>query len=110
MFIERKKIAIVGSGLVGSLLSIYLSKKGYIVEIFESRDDMRKEAFSAGRSINLALSNRGRRALREVGIENKIMSISVPVHKRLMHSISGDLTEQYYGKKSSNILSSKERA
>ena len=59
MFIKRKKIAIVGSGLVGSLLSIYLSKKGYIVEIFESRDDMRKEAFSAGRSINLALSNRG---------------------------------------------------
>jgi len=105
MFIKRKKIAIVGSGLVGSLLSIYLSKKGYIVEIFESRDDMRKESFSAGRSINLALSDRGRKALREVGIENKIMSISVPVHKRLMHSISGDLTEQYYGKKNQAIYS-----
>ena len=48
----------------------------------------------------ILLSQTGKkRALREVGIENKIMSISVPVHKRLMHSISGDLTEQYYGKK-----------
>jgi len=55
----KKEIAIVGAGLVGSLLSVYLSKRGYSVKIFERRSDMRKTGSDAGRSINLALSDRG---------------------------------------------------
>ena len=63
MSLEKKNIAIVGAGLVGSLLSIYFSKKGYEVTVFEGRGDMRKDSVHAGRSINLALSNRGRKAV-----------------------------------------------
>ena len=105
MSINQKKIGIVGAGLVGSLLSIYLAKRGYLVSIYESRRDIRKEKVHVGRSINLALSDRGRKALRQVGIEKKVMSIAVPVYKRLMHSLEGGLTEQFYGKKNQAIYS-----
>jgi kynurenine 3-monooxygenase len=60
---EKKEVAIIGAGLVGSLLSIYLSKRGYTVTVYERRADMRKENMVAGRSINLALSDRGIKAL-----------------------------------------------
>ena len=66
------KINIVGSGLVGSLLSIYLVRKGHQVHIYERRPDMRKNRISAGRSINLALSDRGWRGLEGVGIADEI--------------------------------------
>ena len=105
MSLAKKNIAIVGAGLVGSLLSIYLSKRGYSVSIFEGRSDMRKDHIQAGRSINLALSDRGRGALKQVGLEEKILSISVPVYKRLMHSEKNELTEQFYGKKDQAIFS-----
>ncbi len=105
MSLSKGNIAIVGAGLVGSLLSIYLVKRGYSVNIFEGRSDMRKDDIQAGRSINLALSDRGRKALRQVGLEEKILSISVPVYKRLMHSESNELTEQFYGKKNQAIYS-----
>jgi len=78
----KKNTIIVGAGLVGSLLSIYLSKRGYNVKIFERRPDMRKEQMSAGRSINLALSDRGIKALEEVGIMDDIKKISIPMHGR----------------------------
>jgi kynurenine 3-monooxygenase len=55
----KKEITIIGSGLVGSLLSIYLAKRGHKVKVYERRSDMRKEKMAAGRSINLALSDRG---------------------------------------------------
>ncbi len=105
MSLTKKKIAIVGAGLVGSLLSIYLSKRGYSVNIFEGRSDMRKDHVQVGRSINLALSDRGRKALRQVDLEEKILSISVPVYKRLMHSVKNELTEQFYGKENQAIFS-----
>ena len=105
MSLEKKNIAIVGAGLVGSLLSIYLSKRGYSVNIFEGRGDMRKDHIQAGRSINLALSDRGRKALRQVGLEEKILSISVPVYKRIMHSKKSELTEQFYGEEGQAIYS-----
>ena len=59
----KKEASIIGAGLVGSLLSIYLAKRGYSVNIYERRPDMRKEKISAGKSINLALSDRGIKAL-----------------------------------------------
>ena len=100
-----KHIGIVGAGLVGSLLSIYLIKRGYRVTVFERRSDMRKKGYEGGRSINLALSNRGLRALEEVGLAEEIRKVAIPMHGRMMHDLSGKLTYQAYGKQGQFINS-----
>lgn len=101
----KKEITIIGAGLVGSLLSIYLSKRGYKVSIYERRPDMRKEKIPAGRSINLALSDRGIRALEEVGIIESIREIAIPMHGRYIHNADGRATYQPYGKQGQFINS-----
>lgn len=101
----KKNIAIVGAGLVGSLLAIYLSRRGYKVKIFERRGDMRLEEMSAGRSINLALSDRGIRALEEVGIMDEIRKICIPMHGRFIHNADGSTAFQPYGKEGQFINS-----
>ena len=101
----KKNTIIVGAGLVGSLLSIYLSKRGYNVKIFERRPDMRKEQMSAGRSINLALSDRGIKALEEVGIMDDIKKISIPMHGRFLHNADGSTAYQPYGQEGQYINS-----
>ena len=105
MYLKNKNISIVGGGLVGSLLSIYLSKQGARVSVFDRRSDLRKDISQAGRSINLALSNRGISALESLGITKDIIEISTPMYKRIMHSIKGCLTEQKYGKEKQAIYS-----
>jgi kynurenine 3-monooxygenase len=100
-----KHIAIVGAGLVGSLLSIYLAKRGYKVSIFERRGDMRKGKGDAGRSINLALSTRGIRALEEVGLAESLTRVAIPMHGRMMHDTKGNLSFLAYGKKGQYINS-----
>ena len=77
-----KKLTLIGAGLAGSLLSIYLARRGFKVEIFERRPDMRSTEISAGRSINLALSARGLHALEKVGLKNRIMQIAIPMKGR----------------------------
>lgn len=99
------KITIIGAGLVGSLLSIYLSRRGYKVSIYERRPDMRATAMSAGRSINLALSDRGIKALEEVGIMDEIRKIAIPMHGRQMHNLDGTSVYQPYGKQGQYINS-----
>jgi len=94
---QKKDTVIIGAGLVGSLLSIYLSRRGYKVKIFERRADMRKENISAGRSINLALSDRGIKALEEVGIMEEIKKIAIPMHGRYIHNADGSTAYQPYG-------------
>ncbi len=69
----------VGAGLAGSLLSIYLAKRGFSVDVYERRPDMRKVQIDGGRSINLALSTRGIHALKDVGIHENIMKIAIPM-------------------------------
>ena len=101
----KKNTIVVGAGLVGSLLSIYLSKRGYNVKIFERRPDMRKEQMSAGRSINLALSDRGIKALEEVGIMDDIKKISIPMHGRFLHNADGSTAYQPYGQEGQYINS-----
>src|SRR5437868_3383921 len=101
----KKEITIIGAGLVGSLLSIYLSKQGYKVKIFERRPDMRKTVISAGRSINLALSDRGIKALEEVGIMDEIRKIAIPMHGRSIHNADGSTAYQPYGKEGQFINS-----
>ena len=73
-----KDVTIIGAGLVGSLLSLYLLKRGYKVRLYERRPDMRKEKISAGRSINLALSDRGIKALEEVDKTRPLISEGSP--------------------------------
>ncbi|HSP80247.1 MAG TPA: FAD-dependent monooxygenase, partial [Myxococcaceae bacterium] len=78
--IERTEcVTVVGAGLVGSLLSIYLARRGFQVEVLERRPDMRREAIGAGRSINLAISTRGLYALRRVGLEEEALRHAIPM-------------------------------
>jgi kynurenine 3-monooxygenase len=101
----RKEVIIIGAGLVGSLLSIYLSKRGYRVRIYERRGDMRKEQMRAGRSINLAMSDRGLLALEKVGLAEAIREISIPMHRRAIHHLDGTMAYQPYGKEGQFINS-----
>src|ERR1043165_7510468 len=102
---NSKSITILGAGLVGSLLAIYLSKRGYKVEIFERRGDMRTEKMIAGRSINLALSDRGWRGLQGVGLEDEIRMIAIPMYGRYVHNENGSVSKQPYGKQDQAINS-----
>ena len=88
----------MGAGLVGSLLSIYLAKRGYKVTVYERRMDMRHHLIEGGRSINLALSNRGIAALHGVGLGELLKQNAIPMHGRMMHSEKGELNFQPYGK------------
>jgi kynurenine 3-monooxygenase len=104
MIQTSKNIAIIGSGLVGSLLAIYLKRRGHLVTVFDRRPDIRNIEFS-GRSINLAMSNRGWKTLREIGIENEIKNIAIPLNKRAMHLIGQEEYYQPYGKDGEAIWS-----
>ena len=100
-----EKITLVGGGLAGSLMSIYLAKKGYDVHLYERRGDMRQGKYEGGRSINLALSTRGINALSKVGLVDDILGISIPMSGRMMHSTQGDLAYQAYGREDQAIYS-----
>jgi kynurenine 3-monooxygenase len=100
-----KKITLVGAGLVGSLLSIYLAKRGYKINLFERRPDMRKATISAGKSINLALSDRGWKGLEGVGIADEIKKIAIPMYARAIHHKDGSTVHQPYGKDNQAIYS-----
>ncbi len=95
---RSKNITIIGAGLVGSLLALSLRKKGYEVSLYEKRDDMRSESLNGGKSINLVLTAKGVKALKDLGLYEDILEITTPVIGRMMHSISGDLTFQPYGR------------
>ncbi len=101
----NRSASIVGAGLVGSLWAVFLAKRGYKVDVFERRGDMRKAGFIGGRSINLAMSDRGWKALRKAGIEEQIRQVAIPMHGRVMHSTTGELTYQPYGKEGQSIYS-----
>lgn len=98
------KIAVVGSGLVGSLLAIYLKRAGHTVHVYDRSPDIRTVQFS-GRSINLAMSNRGWRALDEIGLGDEIRKIALPMEKRAIHLVGQPLAFQYYGNSGENIYS-----
>ncbi|MFV8224843.1 FAD-dependent oxidoreductase [Christiangramia aquimixticola] len=101
---KQKNVAIVGSGLVGSLLAIFLRKQGHKVTVFDRRPDVRTVQFS-GRSINLAMSNRGWKALREAGVEDEIRKLALPLDKRAMHVEGKSVYFQKYGEEGEAIYS-----
>ncbi|HTE31858.1 MAG TPA: NAD(P)/FAD-dependent oxidoreductase [Chryseolinea sp.] len=94
---SQTHIAVVGGGLVGSLMTLYLAKRGYKVSVFERRPDPRLQSSDVGRSINLALSNRGIRSLEEVGLAKVMKESVIPMNGRMMHDVKGKLTFQPYG-------------
>ena len=110
MTADRSKLTLIGSGLTGPLLAISLVKRGFPVELYERRPDMRRVQISAGRSINLALSTRGIHALREAGVFEEIRKIIIPMRGRMMHAVGGELTFMPYGKDETEVINAVSRA
>lgn len=107
---SEQKIIIIGAGLAGSLLSIYLAKRGFKVEVYEARPDMRAAQVSAGRSINLALSDRGIAALREVGMDEYMLREAIPMLGRMIHPLNGDPRMLPYSGRQGEYINSVSRA
>ncbi|TNE32492.1 FAD-dependent monooxygenase [bacterium] len=104
-----KEITIVGAGLAGSLMALLLANRGYKVVVFEKRQDMRKAEISVGRSINLALSDRGISALKRAGIDQQILKEVMPMRGRLIHSINGEKSLQPYSGRDGEYINSVSR-
>ena len=103
---KKDKILIIGAGLCGSLLALRLAQRGYKVEVYESRPDLRTTNISAGRSINLALSDRGFKALRLCGVEGKAREICIPMYGRLMHDKEGNTFASNYSGRENEYINS----
>jgi kynurenine 3-monooxygenase len=102
-------VTLVGAGLAGSLLAVYLARKGHEVTVFEKRPDLRRTDISAGRSINLALANRGIKALREVGVMPMVEPMLIPMAGRMLHDERGGLQFVPYGNKPHEVIYSVSR-
>src|SRR5690606_17620443 len=85
-----QNIMIIGAGLCGSLLALRLGQRGYNVNVYEMRPDLRTANISAGRSINLALSDRGFKAVKLTGIEDKVNKLCTPMNGRMLHDKEGN--------------------
>jgi kynurenine 3-monooxygenase len=105
-----QKVLIIGAGLAGSLLAIYLARRGFAVDIYEARGDMRPEEVAAGRSINLALSDRGIAALREVEMDEYMLAEAVPMYGRMIHSVAGETKLLRYSGREGEYINSVSRA
>jgi len=98
--IKNENIHIIGGGLCGALLALRLGQRGYHIEVFEKRPDLRKVDISAGRSINLAFSDRGIKAMKLVGILDKVEPLCIPMNGRMLHDIKGNtMLAPYSGRK-----------
>src|SRR3712207_5062733 len=107
---SNQKVIIIGAGLAGSLLAIYLAKRGIETEVYEARPDMRKTEVGGGRSINLALSDRGIAALREVGMDEYMLREAVPMRGRMVHSVDGNTKLLPYSGREGEYINSISRA
>jgi len=87
---KQQNILIIGAGLCGSLLALRLGQRGYNVTVYEMRPDLRKTDISAGRSINLAFSDRGNKAMKLVGLEQKVNKLCIPMNGRMLHDREGN--------------------
>jgi kynurenine 3-monooxygenase len=102
---NQTNITVAGAGPIGALLAIILARKGYNINLFESRPDSRQHDIYQGKSINIALSDRGWLALEAVGIAEQVRKEALPMKKRVMHGVDGTITEQAYGKDDQAIWS-----
>jgi kynurenine 3-monooxygenase len=99
------RFTVIGGGLAGSLMAIYLGRRGHPVSVYERRPDPRLAGAEAGRSINLAISTRGLYALEQVGLRDKVLAMAVPMRGRMIHDTVGKLTFQPYGTRDQAINS-----
>ncbi len=99
-----QKIHIIGGGLVGPLMAVYLARKGFAVEMHERRPDMRRTDIPTGRSINLAVTARGLRALEEVGLKADVLKIAIPMKGRMIHDVEGKTSFLPYGQKDNEVI------
>jgi len=103
---KKENILIIGAGLCGSLLALRLAQRGYTVNVYESRPDLRTTDISAGRSINLALSDRGLKAMRLAGVEDKVKPLCIPMYGRLIHDIEGNTFPSNYSGRDGEYINS----
>ncbi|XP_069688959.1 kynurenine 3-monooxygenase isoform X2 [Periplaneta americana] len=107
---KRFKVAIIGGGLVGSLSACYFGKRGHNVHLYEYRDDIRKSEYVRGRSINLALSERGIRALKQVGLQDELVNHhGIPMKGRMIHNLDGTRKPIPYDPRSNQCIYSVSR-
>lgn len=105
----EKELAIIGAGLAGNLLAIFLAHRGFQVTAYERSPDLRRHDTPAGRSINLALAHRGLCALHAVGLEDQIRKLLIPMRGRMLHDIEGHLTLAPYGRTPAEVIYSVSR-
>ncbi|HEY2496330.1 MAG TPA: NAD(P)/FAD-dependent oxidoreductase [Candidatus Angelobacter sp.] len=103
------RVAIVGGGPAGSLLALALAQRGYEIDVYERRTDVRRQITDAGRSINLGLSKRGMQALQMVGLLDQVLQRAVTMRGRVIHALDGIVRFQPYGKSSHEVLHSIDR-
>ena len=106
---KRGKIAIAGAGLCGTMMAIKLAEYGYQVDLYERRSDLRKTDISAGRSINLAISDRGLNALEMIGLREKVSAEIIPMHGRMIHPTDGKNTMYSYSGREGKYINSVSR-
>ncbi len=95
---EEEPLVVAGAGLAGSLLSLFLARRGYETAVYEGRGDSRNAEYVGGRSINLALSTRGLTALSKVGMHERVLRECIPMHGRMIHDLDGQTHFHAYGK------------
>ena len=105
----HKSITLIGAGLAGSLLAIFLARRGLQVTVYERNPDMRRHETPAGRSINLALAHRGIRALHAVGLDEQVGKLLIPMRGRMLHDLDGTLSFAKYGRTPAEIIHSVSR-
>lgn len=103
---KQQNILIIGAGLCGSLLALRLGQRGYNVNVYEMRPDLRKVDVSAGRSINLAFSNRGHKAIKLVGLEAQVKKRCIPMHGRMIHDSHGNTFQSNYSGRPHEFINS----
>lgn len=103
---KQQNILIIGAGLCGSLLALRLGQRGYNVAVYEMRPDLRKVDISAGRSINLAFSDRGNKAMKLVGLEDKVKELCIPMHGRMIHDTHGNTFQSNYSGRDNEYINS----
>ena len=101
---NQQSVTIVGAGLVGGLLATLLAQRGFSVEVFERRADPRVAGFIGGRSINLALAERGWHGLRQAGLQQRIGAIAVMMRGRMVHHVDGHTELLRYGRDDSEVI------
>ena len=101
----QQTITIAGAGLVGSLLAVVLARQGYRVNVYDGLPDSRLADIYQGRSINLALSHRGWKALESVGLDDEVRKQAIPMYQRVIHDVDGNLSYQPYGEEGQAIYS-----